>query len=509
MKSYLSRRLLVVGGLVVSAVFGPTTTGVPAADAAPSSTALSADRIYSSVQDLVHMAPRRTGSVGGERAADYVAQRFQKAGLTDVHVERVTSYDWNPSNYGLHVGGKAIDAYPVSHSFIPVDAGAGHRSTGPGGLRAPVVDIGAGKIAGHDVRGKIVLFDLSFYLPTAGLLPLAEYIHDPDNSRFDPQTMLTANPYLTSLESTVRDAQRAGAVGFVGVLKDYFDSNRYHNEYYRRLAMTIPGMWVTRADGVRLRQALSANANRARIDLTVDRREVVGRTVVGMLAGRSRDTVMVQSHHDSIGPGAVEDATGTAEVLALADHYGAQARRSGYRQRDKSLMFVTFDTHFTGYQAHQAFVDKYIVHRRTPWRIVANTTIEHVGKHARTSASGRLVTTDDPEPKGVFENVSLGLKAALAQSIARNDVRATMMLNAAPFQFSSTGIPTDASFVLVAGVPVVSFIAGPLYMYDDADTIDKVDRKQLAPVAGFFADTLDRLDSTPSGSIALTPGTTR
>ena len=63
---------------------------------------------------------------------------------------------------------------------------------------------------------------------------------------------------------------------------------------------------------------------------------------------------MVQSHHDSVGTGAVEDATGTAEVIALAEHYGRAAKQPGYRPREKSLMFVTFDTHFTGYQAHQA-----------------------------------------------------------------------------------------------------------------------------------------------------------
>ena len=45
------------------------------------------------------------------------------------------------------------------------------------------------------------MFDLSFYLPTAGLLPLAEYIHDPDNALFDLGTMLSANLFLTSLRA--------------------------------------------------------------------------------------------------------------------------------------------------------------------------------------------------------------------------------------------------------------------------------------------------------------------
>lgn len=465
---------------------------------------LSTDSIMSTVTDLTEMAPRATGSPGGARAADYVQERFTAAGL-QVHVEENSSYDWIASDHALHVGASRIDANPVSHSFIGADARASYRTTGPDGLEAEVVDIGRGDGSGVDMSGKIVLFDLSFYLPLVGLLPLAEHINDPDGLRFDPDTLLSANPYLTSLESTVRTAMAGGAVGFIGVLADYFDSNRYHNEYYRRLAVTLPGMWVTAKDGAALRASLPGNGNRARIDLTVDRREVTARTVVGMLPGRTNDTVMVQSHHDSVGPGAVEDATGTAEVIALAEHYGALATQPGYEPREKSLMFVTFDTHFTGYQAHMAFVDKYITSPSTPWRIVANATIEHVGKHARKNVDGTLVTLDVPEPKGVFETVNLGLKLDMADALARNDVRATTMLNGAPFDYFRLGVPTDASFVLAAGIPTISFIAGPLYMYDDADTIDKVDRSQLTPVALFFRDMLDRIDREPSDSIGLIP----
>ncbi|MBT0566231.1 M28 family peptidase [Williamsia sp. CHRR-6] len=480
-----------------------TVAGHASVNAAPDDP-LRTTRIAQTVRDLVDIAPRATGSPGGAQAASYVAHRFRQAGLSDVHYEEVTSYDWTPSNAALRVGDTRFDVFPVAHSFIGADARASYRTTGRGGRSAPVVDIGKGRVQGRDVRGKIVLFDLNFTLPTAALLALAEYIHDPDNTRFDPEVMLAANPYVTSLESTVRAAIAGGAVGFVGVLADYFDSNRYHNEYYRRLAITIPGMWVTAREGARLRQSLARNGHRARLDLTVNRRAVTGRTVVGMLPGRTRDTVMVQSHHDSVSAGAVEDGTGTAEVIALAEHYGRLAARPGYRPRQKSLMFVTFDTHFTGYQSHQAFVRKYIENRSTPWRIVANATIEHIGRHARRARDGRLITTNLPEPKGIFENLNLDLKVALAQSLVRNNVRAATLLNATPAQLIG-GIPTDASFVFGAGVPIVSFISGPRYMYDDADTFDKVDVSQLVPVARFYRDTLDRLDREPSAGIGLIP----
>jgi hypothetical protein len=503
---HTSRRASALIAASLIAVAAATVGPVSAVAEEP--TALSPDNIMRTIRSLTEMAPRATGSPGGLAAAQYVADRYRSAGLSDVHFEEVTSYDWTPTDAGLSIGNDDIAASPVNHSFIPADAGPGRQTTGPNGLTAPVVDIGRGKVDGVDVRGRIVLFDLTFLLPTAGLLPFAEFIHDPDDARFDPEKMLSSNPFVTTLEATVRAAQEGGAVGFVGVLADYFDSNRYHNEYYRRLAMSIPGMWVTRDEGIRVRDALARNDNRARIDLTVDRRAVTARTVVGMLPGRTNDTIMVQSHHDSIGTGAVEDASGTAEVVALADHYGLAAKHPGAPVREKSLMFVTFDTHFTGYQSHLAFMKKYLIDRETPWNIVANATIEHVGKFARTTDDGQLQTLDEPEPKGIFENLNLQLKFDMANMLQRNNVRSTSILNAViPKQLG--GIPTDASFVLLAGVPIVSMIAGPLYMYDDADTLDKVDQTQLEPVAHFYRDILDRLDREPSHAIGLIPAPIR
>ena len=55
---------------------------------------LSGQSIHSTTADLVGIAPRRTGSVGGKAAADYVQKRFTGAGLDRVYVEEVIFYDW-------------------------------------------------------------------------------------------------------------------------------------------------------------------------------------------------------------------------------------------------------------------------------------------------------------------------------------------------------------------------------------------------------------------------------
>lgn len=455
--------------------------------------------LVDTIRDLVSIAPRKTGTAGGRAAAAYVAHRLRQAGMDKVWFERSTSYSWRAADASLTIGGRRIRQSPVSFSLIGGPTATGTRSLGKKGLRREVVDIGSDPVSAYDVRGKIVMVDLKFLAPLVALSPLMEFLHDPDGEILDAQTLLSANPYITSLTYTIDALQAAGAAGMIGVLSDYFDSNKYRNEYYRRSPMRIPGMWVTKREASRVR-ALLADHPRATMKLTTHRREVVARQPIGIIRGRSNDTVMVQSHHDSMGPGAVEDGTGTAEVLGLADYYGALVRKTGVRPA-KTLMFTTFDTHFTGYQAHDHFARKYVLDQRTPYRIVANDTIEHVAKKGRIGPGGELQLLDETEPRGFFENLSVAGKAMLVQTIVDNDLNATTMLNATALQ--PVGIPTDASWSVLVGVPTVSLIAGPIYLYDDADTLAAVDRASLRPVLEANRDIVDWMVATPSDQIGL------
>ncbi|WP_353112998.1 M28 family peptidase [Microbacterium sp.] len=463
---------------------------------------LTAPSMLSTIEDLIALSPRATGTPGGAAAAAYVEQRFADAGL-ETEILEVPSYAWKAREHSLDVGGQGFACSPILHSGL-----ASHEWTGAlrHRVEAPVVDIGSGKVRGHDVRGAIVLFDLTFDMTLAHTLPLTLFVHDPGRRVMRRDVLRSRNPYVTSLARTMTDAAAAGALAVIGVLRDYPDSLGYHNEYYRRTLFPLPGVWVTRDGGRRLRAALTAEPHAA-LTLDIAREEVVSRTVIGVLRGAGSDTVMVQSHHDSIGAGAVEDASGTAEVIALAEHYG-KAAAAGAR-RDKTLLFVTFDTHFTGYQAHQEFARRYVLSEDSPWNIVLNTTIEHVGLRAVEGPDGGFASTGETEPRGIFLNVNPAFTVRIARAIRRNALHSTTLMGAAPLEFFAGGIPTDASFTLVAGVPTVSLISGPLYLYDDADTIDRIDVEQLAPVARFFADVIDDAERRRGSLLGTMPASLR
>ncbi|MDA4891225.1 hypothetical protein PFZ55_30500 [Streptomyces sp. MS2A] len=476
---------------------------------------MTTEGILATIEDLVGLAPRATGTPGGAAAAAYVSERFRRAGL-DVQSLEVPSYSWRAADSALTVPddddaeGARIPCSPILHSALP-----SHEWTGeaPHRIDARVVDVGAGRVRDHDVRGAIVLFDLTFDMTLAHTLPLTLFLHDPGRRVLRREVLSSRNPYVTSLGRTMTEAAAGGAVGVIGVLRDYPDSLRYHNEYYRRTLFTLPGLWVTRRSGVELRRRL-ARTPRAVLSLSVARDEVTSRSVIGVLPGRSAGTgpgpaeaIMIQSHHDSVGPGAVEDASGTAEVIALAEHYGREALAG--RRPGKTLLFTTFDTHFTGYQAHREFARRYVLSPDSPWRIVFNATIEHISLRAVEGPDGGFAPTGETEPRGIFLNVNPAFTVRVARAIRRHRLHATSILGAGALEFFAGGIPTDASFTLVCGVPTASLISGPLYLYDDADTVDRIDVSQLEPVARFFIDLVDDADRHRGSLLGTMPAALR
>jgi hypothetical protein len=227
--------------------------------------------------------------------------------------------------------------------------------------------------------------------------------------------------------------------------------------------------------------------------------------VVGFLDGKSTDAIEIHSHHDSGYDGAVEDASGVAEVLALARHYSRQPAES----RERTLMFTTFDSHFSGYHAHTAFLKRHVAARdpqRDPNRIVADVTLEHIARHALPGPDGELQVSDLPEPRGIFENLSPALKTEMIQGLIRNDLRRTALLNGSLLQ--PVGIPTDSSGWVMLGIPTASFISGPMYLYDQADTLDKVLKDELQKVALNFSELIDVLDVTPVDQLGAAPAAT-
>lgn len=452
--------------------------------------------IFGYIQDITDFGPRRTGSEANVRTAAYIADKFRGFGLENVTIETGDTTQWSARKWGLSIDGVGIPAFYMRHSFHPGKDGT--FSTGPDGLKAHFIYVGDRKdLTGIDVSGKIVVADVELRaIDMATIRGGAELVHDPEGTidtaaRLDP---FTPNNFPFNFAS----AMKGGAVGFVGILANYFDSNRFYNEdlaYFvdDDLHLSLPGLWLTRQDGEILTDMLRGKPRAiGRLDLEGEVKTVQYRTVVGHLPGQSAETLMVQSHHDSGFAGAVEDASGIGEVLALANYYGRQPKRS----RNRSMMFVAMDSHFTGYEAHEDFARKNIL--RAGLDVVANVTLEHIAQEMKIK-DGRAVMTGRVEPRLFITSPSL--LDLTSQTVRQHDYRRSLVVSTKMFPHGE-GLPTDVGPIQkLTGMPVISLISAPVYLYDISDTLDKVAVEELQPTASLAADLLDRLDTMPRETI--------
>lgn len=468
------------------------------------------DEIFQSVKDIVGFGVRVPGSSASANTAQYIHDQFEASGLQRVGFETAKTRVWKATSWSLKVNGQTIPTFPIQHSFYKENA-FGPFSTGPNGLKAPLVYLGKGSASDflfNNVRGKIVVMDMPFGAQPAGLLrPLGLGVQDSANSFTIGYKW--PDPYAGgAFPSNYYRALKGGAVGVIGVLVDYVEDGTYHNEAYRSYdkgsAMSIPGLWMSPAKGQRLIEGIKAAKKTpltAVITMAGEVTQEDGRAVYGYLPGVSDEVILVQSHHDSGTSGAVEDASGASEVLALARYYG-QLPRS---ERPRTLMFATMDTHFTDYAVHKAFANKYLrPGNPSGQKTIAGVTIEHIGLEFTKDLNGSFASTGLPVPKLLMVSTEVkGLKEIAVGAMKKHELEQTMAASTSLISLVASygfGLPADSSDFLRVGLPLVLLVGSPMYLYDDSDNLDKIDKASLSKVATAFVDIIDGMGQLPSAN---------
>ena len=436
--------------------------------------------IWSWIEGLCSTTHRRPGTPEGHRAEQWVAERFRELGLEEVRLDPLPITVWSARRWLLTVGEETIPSFYVPYTGF----------TGADGVEAPLVYVGVGKpgaFARHDVAGKLVVADVPFpRMPTGLLLRLARagyQVSDPDGAigpftsqylNFARQNFVGGTTGDAAPEHDVYwQAVRRGARGVCLILRDQPTNSNTHYGPYDGIMKPLPGLWVGKRDGERLR-ARAARGATARLVLTGTTEPGVMHNVWGVLPGAGDEAILVTSHHDSPFRGAVEDGAGMAQLLAQAWAWSRVPRA----RRPRTLVFVADAGHFYGSEGGHAFAREHAaLMRRT--RVVI--TLEHLaGKEVRErgagyAETGRLALTvmfTSPEPPAV---------AAVIRALERGRPRVTAAI---PADLLGPAPTSDAAgYVLEAGVPVISWIGCPYYLLDEHDTLDKVDRGELRPIA--------------------------
>lgn len=432
---------------------------------------------------------RQPGSPGDTQAAHYVMDKFLEFGLEDVHLEPVEGWDlWTPMNFEFTVEADGT-AETIPCGYRPYTA-----FTGPGGVTAELVYVGAGTTDADfaDAAGKIVLVDLvAPGLPSDLLLMFSPFAYDPDNTL--PGTLTTQNWPVDNILNSYDSAMTHGAVGYVGILNFLTDGMKDYYSPYDGILKDLPGLYVARDQGAHLKGLLASGDVEATIVL--DGVVTPGTTynVWGMLPGQTDEIILVTSHHDGW---AANEGSGASEVLSLASYFS----RSSEDSRQKTLMFLAAGGHFIGDIPTNAFIDG---HPEILDKVVISLSLEMVGREY-VEVDGEFVPTGLVAPRGMFISgppfgVNPTLLSFAENSITEYDLDRTVVLPAnGPLGPAPPGV---AHWYFLAGKPIMHLIAAPAHQFTPYDTPNKVQVDQLRRVTAAYADLIMQIDAADAANL--------
>jgi aminopeptidase YwaD len=184
----------------------------------------------------------------------------------------------------------------------------------------------------------------------------------------------------TRFADKVEAATRAGAAGVIVV-------NNQPGNFNGSLisASSIPAVSVSQEDGGVLRRAAREGTGTVRIEVNASTEQSAGANVVATRPGGPR-TLVIGGHIDSVaaGPGANDNASGTAVVLELA-------RVMAARPTPYTLTFVGFDAEEIGLVGSNYYVSQLSEAERRSIVAMFNLDMVGVGDASRVGGTDSLV----------------------------------------------------------------------------------------------------------------------
>jgi len=390
--------------------------------------------LYGIVMDLVNMGPRITGSPAERTAADYIARAFDAAGLERVAYEPFPIRSYEAETPTLIARGKGFE-YTIPAEAIWFTEG--------GTVTAPAIDLGMGSpgvFSTVDPKGKVAVVKsrvLLNYYPTHSML------------------------------ATYRQAEAAGAAAYVAWIDAPFDlAPRYNHLKEDHPPGRIPGLLLTRGDGMFLQSLMDEHGGDVTLEVSLDATEAIAETgdVVGYLPG-SDDVVIIGSHYDSVFDGAVDNAAANAGLIALAHWAGEQ---------EGTLPTLVFCAH-PGHEVNVGAREFVKNHTDDIDRAFLYLSLDGF------ASTGFSWNPDGVSPTGGDEKRGVSISDnPLLLSIAVDAIRKHRLLPAAYIPASNIIFNRDLEGRLhELGVPTLMVIGKPIWYHSREDTPDKLTPDQL------------------------------
>jgi hypothetical protein len=475
-------------------------------------------QILHQVRAMCALGPRLTGSDAHNAWIDQLEQDWSAAGVA-VSRDHFTFPRWLAQSWSLNVL-EGPGAGPVAiSSYFPYTA-----PTSPSGVTAPLAYVGPvplPSISGNPldlfsnqwaldrwrqelasdlkaqlaavpggVAGKILLLEAPVPPLAAGdFTPFVTYNQEPIGAQMvkdvwsDYKRIWIVGAFI---QYVLELLEQFGPVGAVFALDASAQNAAGQYTPYAQPQFSVPAVYVDRDTGTRLR-TLAQGTPKVNLVLTAQVSPgTPSDSLVGIMPGDgSTDEVLILNTHTD-GQNAFEENGGIA-LTALARYFAAL----GPKARKRTLVFSAFTGHFgPSLPQAQGFVDK---HPDLIKRAAASVTVEHFGA-TEWLDNGRGYHASGLAETGAAWHSQTAIAVPLVESLKANAFQRTSALRPIGDYMVAVGGPFHK-----AGVPTVSYIAGPNYLVsvDPNDHIDKLDTDRFAMELRWFADLIQRLDTLP------------
>ncbi len=411
---------------------------------------------------------RITGTPYDTMTTDWVAAQFRRIGLEQVRLQEfVLPPQWFPTSWALAAaGGRRTIALETAFPLF--------NSVGTNGaVELQPIWIGMGTaadFAGREVKGKAVVL---YGFPNPGG---------------------RGNTALTL--GAVRRADEAGAAAVVLVLG--FPGNVMNEPQAggTNAPAKVPVFMVGDRDGTEIRHMIENNqAPTLRMRLAVETRTGLRTANVwGVLPGATDEHVAVMAHTDAFFEGAMDNASGMATLIALAEHYAKVPKA----QRRRTMTFFTTSAHHSpsGENAGIRWIHNNMQEMFSKTALIVNC--EHTAQVATYLVGEAFITSNLVSARRWFVGGSDRLKDIVLKTFKDYGIA----LYSRP-----EGRPGGELGEVYTDAPSFHIIDHTVY-HTDLDTLSAVPAYGLEQSARAFAKIIDEVNKVEIGALRGGPVTT-
>ena len=407
---------------------------------------------------------RISGTLYEYMAADWTETKFRALGLSDIYRHEFDLQpQWFPIDWSLTAtaGEKTID-FPSANPALRADGI-------PSGIETEAVWVGLGTaadFAGRDIEGKAVVI----------------------------QTVLAPGQMgnSASWEGATLRAEDAGAALIIGVwgyagnfaiwqglsafqmIRNPDGTSRYIREN-----VSTPGFFMGFEDGAQLRDLL-ASGDKVMISArseTEMREGMTSPSVFGTLPGTTDETIIVMAHMDGYYDAALDNASGMAVMIGLAEHF-AQVPAT---ERRRNITFIGTAGHHVGSPNAPYLRDHGMLDNAA---LLLNC--EHIAPTQFVAFNTELRRTTTVSPRRWWVNGSQQLLDITLDAYQTFGVSLIGRMD---------GRATGEMMAIDKEAPSVQLIRSPEHKHTDGDIPELVPATGLEAVARSFAKIVDQVNT--------------